>query len=38
LLWAAVLVETARQWVARGEASVETPHTIRFDPKEENHA
>jgi hypothetical protein len=38
LLWAALPVETARQWVARGEASVEAPHTIRFDPKEENHA
>jgi hypothetical protein len=38
LLWAALPVETARQWVARGEASVEAPHAIRFYPKEEHHA
>ncbi|MGH7752732.1 MAG: hypothetical protein ACREN5_07945 [Gemmatimonadales bacterium] len=38
LLWAALPVETARQWVVRGDASVEAPHTIRFSPKEANHA
>jgi hypothetical protein len=34
LLWEALPLETARQWVARGEASVEAPQTIRFYPKE----
>jgi hypothetical protein len=36
-LWAALPVETARQWVAHGAATVETPHTIRFYAKESHH-
>jgi len=35
LLWAALPLETARQWVAQGEASVETPQAIRFAEQED---
>jgi hypothetical protein len=34
LLFAALPLETARQWVAQGDASVETPQAIRFFAKE----
>ena len=30
LLFSALPLETARQWVAEGEAYVEAPHAIRF--------
>jgi len=35
LLFAALPLETARQWVAQWEASVETPQAIRFSEKED---
>ncbi len=34
LLFAALPLETAQQWVAQGEAAVETPQAIRFAEKE----
>jgi hypothetical protein len=34
-LWSALPLETARQWVAQGEASVETPQAIRFYEQED---
>jgi hypothetical protein len=34
LLHAALPLETARQWVAQGEAYVVAPHTIRFSDTE----
>jgi hypothetical protein len=37
LLWDALPLETARQWVAQGKAYVETPEAIRFSPQEDTH-
>lgn len=34
LLFATLPLETAQQWIAQGEASVETPQAIRFSEKE----
>jgi hypothetical protein len=33
-LWDALPLETARQWVVQGKASIETPQAIRFFPQE----
>ena len=38
LLFAALHLETAQQWVVQGEAAVETPQTIRFYEKEHTNA
>ena len=35
LLFAALPLETAQQWVTQGAASVETPQAIRFEEKED---
>ena len=37
LLFAALPLETAQQWVAQGEASVETPQAMLFSVKEDIH-
>jgi DNA-binding IclR family transcriptional regulator len=37
LLFAALPLETAQQWVAQGEAAVETPQAIRFSSQEDTH-
>ena len=37
LLFAALPVETAQQWVTQGEAYIEAPHAIRFYDKEYHH-
>ena len=38
LLFAALPLETARHWVAQGDAYVETPHAICCYTKEYDHA
>ena len=37
LLFAALPLETAQQWVVQGEAYVETPQAIRFYEREDTH-
>ena len=37
LLFMARPLATAQQWVAQGEAFVETPQAIRFSAKEDTH-